>query len=97
MRPSTASTVSQILIVMLSAACGAGAQSDGPVAQRDDPIVGLWEGRKVDGRYQTTEPWGPLRSSARPTARSPRPFSAAGSATATSRCTTSSSTATASI
>ena len=54
MSASTASYVCRILIVMLSAACGAGAQSD-------DPIVGLWEGRKVDGRYQTTEPWGPFR------------------------------------
>ena len=28
-------------------------------AQNDD-IVGLWEGRKVDGRFNTTEPWGPF-------------------------------------
>ena len=28
-------------------------------AQNDD-IVGLWEGRKVDGRFKTTEPWGPF-------------------------------------
>ena len=26
----------------------------------DDPIAGIWEGRKVDGRYQVTEPWGPF-------------------------------------
>ncbi len=26
----------------------------------EDPIVGLWEGRKLDGRSQTTEPWGPF-------------------------------------
>ena len=25
-----------------------------------DDIVGLWEGRKVDGRFNTTEPWGPF-------------------------------------
>lgn len=27
---------------------------------QNDGIVGLWEGRKVDGRFNTTEPWGPF-------------------------------------
>ncbi len=30
------------------------------VAADDDPLIGLWEGRKLDGRSQTTEPWGPF-------------------------------------
>ncbi len=29
-------------------------------AEGGDAIAGIWEGRKVDGRYQTTEPWGPF-------------------------------------
>ncbi len=29
-------------------------------ASDDDPIVGLWEGRKLDARAQVTEPWGPF-------------------------------------
>ena len=38
-------------------ALDAGAAGD---ARAGDPIVGLWEGRKLDGRTQTTEPWGPF-------------------------------------
>lgn len=29
-------------------------------AQSNKDLVGIWEGRKVDGRFNTTEPWGPF-------------------------------------
>ncbi len=50
------------LIILIAVAAGAyGAVARGNGAEADDPIAGIWEGRKVDGRYQTTEPWGPFR------------------------------------
>ncbi len=44
-------------IALALAACGVAAQGDDA---ETDLIAGIWEGRKVDGRYQTTEPWGPF-------------------------------------
>ena len=52
-KTSTAKTAGWISVAILTAALHAS-----PPAE--DPIVGIWEGRKVDGRSQTTEPWGPF-------------------------------------
>ncbi len=52
-------TASLILIAVALGACGAVAR--GTDSEADDPLAGVWEGRKVDGRYQTTEPWGPFQ------------------------------------
>ncbi len=43
-----------ILTGILFSAAGQDMQS------KDDPIIGIWEGKKVDGRFNTTEPWGPF-------------------------------------
>ena len=48
-----AKTAGWIVLAILAVALHAAPPSD-------DPIVGLWEGRKLDARSQTTEPWGPF-------------------------------------
>ncbi len=48
---------STVLLVIAVATFAHGAGNGG---EADDPIAGIWEGRKIDGRYQTTEPWGPF-------------------------------------
>ncbi len=50
----------KLAILIAAATCACGAVARGNDAAPADPIAGIWEGRKVDGRYHTTEPWGPF-------------------------------------
>ena len=54
------STACAFLILIAGLTLASDIIADSTDSAADDPITGIWEGRKLDGRYQTTEPWGPF-------------------------------------